>query len=318
LGFLDSKSRLLDTFLTDEGRKQIASGRLRAVYYSFSDAEMDYDRSTVVSGGLDETYRPQLEAGSTVFDRIALQADDSGRLVALNTSASFGYPVLHGQFLSSSADVTKRNVPVTASQFSSLSETLLDSSLANLRNLFILGSADPSDLREKSFSLSTRESTFIITAKKPISQEGLTSAHIDSIEALFQDRRLSHIPNFQFLPPVNKPRLGTSRRSPLGVFVDTSQGPILSFEEVDRELRHLDALGFSTTVEFSETSKQNNLFCQFYESADGVMTKLDVVDFGEFAGPEGSTRHVFFAGKVFKDSTGSHTFVNLFTLVFEG
>ena len=47
------------------------------------------------------------------------------------------------------------------------------------------------------------------------------------------------------------------------------------------------------------------------------MIKLDVIDFGLFPGEnEKTTKHVFFAGKIFIDNNGSSTFVNMFTLIF--
>ena len=67
------------------------------------------------------------------------------------------------------------------------------------------------------------------------------------------------------------------------------------------------------------------------------MTKLDVIDFGLFTltnnelkdiseedfrraqdrGQSVATKHVFFVGKLYVDSQGSHTFINVFTLIFE-
>ena len=73
------------------------------------------------------------------------------------------------------------------------------------------------------------------------------------------------------------------------------------------------------TVNFSETSKANNVFAQMFEITPNNMTKLDVIDFGTF--PSGDVDkpdvHVFFVGKIYLDSFGRHTYVNLFTLVFE-
>ena len=37
-GLLDPKKRVLDTFMTEEGRKQASTGRMRVEYVSFSDA----------------------------------------------------------------------------------------------------------------------------------------------------------------------------------------------------------------------------------------------------------------------------------------
>lgn len=56
-GFLDSKERVVDMVLTDYGRKLYSKGKLRFVYYAFSDDEIDYDpwitNSAYISGTLD-------------------------------------------------------------------------------------------------------------------------------------------------------------------------------------------------------------------------------------------------------------------------
>ena len=73
------------------------------------------------------------------------------------------------------------------------------------------------------------------------------------------------------------------------------------------------------TITFYETSLENNLIGQFFEIGQSSFKKLDVIDFGEFVTEDEDfpEKHVFFVGKVYPDSKGSYTFVNMFTLVFE-
>ena len=75
-------------------------------------------------------------------------------------------------------------------------------------------------------------------------------------------------------------------------------------------------------IEFSNTSRLNNIVMQMFEisGCNGTMTKLDVIDFGEFNDPNDSDRvskRVFFAGKVYLSESGIPTFVNLFTIVID-
>ena len=97
-------------------------------------------------------------------------------------------------------------------------------------------------------------------------------------------------------------------------YADINQREITNFEELSL---HLDNKPYEE-VEFTQTSKENNLVCQMFEvdSESSNLTKLDVIDFGEF-NDGGINRRVFFTGKIFIDSIGLPTFVNLFTLVFE-
>ena len=51
-GILNPKQRIFDSIVTQEGRAQIASGKLKAEYYSFSDSGAIYQLDTIISGGL--------------------------------------------------------------------------------------------------------------------------------------------------------------------------------------------------------------------------------------------------------------------------
>ena len=55
-GILDPKVRIIDTVITQEGKRQIAQGGLRAVYASVSDSKSFYG-GTVASGSLDASSR---------------------------------------------------------------------------------------------------------------------------------------------------------------------------------------------------------------------------------------------------------------------
>lgn len=313
-GILDPKKRVLDTILTTEGRKQIAQGRLKAEFYSFTDAGMFYKQDTIVSGGLDETYRIQLESTNRLQDTITIEADDSGRLTGFPISGSDRYIFRGGQILSSSSE--NETVAVTGSKYASLSETLLDSSINNFKNLYILRSPDPIDLKEREFIVGPKEATFTITKNKPFSTASITTARVNDVEGFFQDKRLSHIPNYEFMPPVNKPRLGAQEATSLGEFINLNQEPVLTFQDVERETERYEEMGYAQEFLFTETSRQNNLVGQFFESAENQLQKLDVIDFGTFTNTDGETKHVFFVGKVYNDDLGVDTFVNLFTLIY--
>lgn len=290
----------------------MASGDFKPTFYSFSDLGMIYTRDTIVSGGLDETYRLMFEAASLPQDQVSLGADDSGMVNAFPMSGSEAFIIRQGQILSGS-----NNEPLTGSQFASLADSLLSSSINNFQNLYILTSPDPLDLVEKEFLIGPTDTTFSITTNKPIDKTNeLQKTNVDLIESFFYDKRLSHIPNFDFLPPINKRTNKNEPVKPLGEFVNLKQESIQTFDQLETELKLAEQNGFAETVRFYETSRENNLFCQMFESSGDKLKKLDIIDFGEFVVGE-QTKHVFFAGKVFMDSTNTPTFVCLFTLVFQ-
>ena len=66
------------------------------------------------------------------------------------------------------------------------------------------------------------------------------------------------------------------------------------------------------TITFLESSRNNNIFCQFFEAGNASINKLEIIDFGVI-----NNKRYFFAGKVFVDNNQISKFINLFTLVFE-
>jgi len=319
MGLIDSKQRILDSILTRQGRSQMASGKLRAEYVSFSDAGAVYQLDTIISGSSGVTDRLTFEAGSYPQDQVTLEADDSGRLYGTFPGQSAELVIVRqGQILTGSTRAEQ--VPVTGSQFNSMAGTLLSSSIDNFKKLRLLSSPDPIDDRYDQFLVGPNAVKFTISPDRLPTPSGLQTISIDQAESLFQDKKLSHLPNFKFLPPVNKARVGSSAQKSLGMYVNVNQSPILNYQELETELKAAEAIGYKQTIYFTETSRENNIFGQFFELSNGSLVKLDVIDFGLFPGDVagGTSRHVFFAGKVYTDSKGTSTFINLFTLVLEG
>lgn len=331
-GLLNNKERILDTVFTLEGRRQVASGKMRAEFYSFTDSGTWYTLSDIyASGSKDLITRLELESCNLPQDQVTFEADDSGRLSVKEYKTSTGdvISVINGQIFSSSLSSTSVDI-TDETVFSSLAGDLLcSSSINNFKNLQIIGSPNILDEDKEGFVVSPTSVTFSLTDNTPFGPRDTKTANIDHIESLFADKRLSHIPNFKFMPPVNKD--GSS----LGNFVNIGQKPIFEYADLKSELDQVERLGFKQTVYFTEISNQNPVFGQLFEVGGGYLTKLDIIDFGIFIlknneiqimsqdeldrardlGKEITTKHVFFAGKIYVDSNGSQTFVNLFTLV---
>ena len=78
-GILDSKTRILDFVLTDEGRRQVAKQKLNMSFASFTDGSTFYE-SDIASGSSDATVRLYLESLSSIRkDQISVITDDDGR-----------------------------------------------------------------------------------------------------------------------------------------------------------------------------------------------------------------------------------------------
>jgi len=318
-GLLDPKTRVLDTVITNEGRRQAATGKMNVEYVSFSDAGAIYALDTLVSGGLDFTSRLTFEAGNLPQDSIVFETDDSGNLLANFVDGDNGYRVRAGKVFPVLTGSTRFEAPfISGSQFASLATTLLSSSLENFKKLSILASPDPLDINFNEFIIDKTQLTYKINDTNPISSAGIQEIDIDKVESIFFDKRLSHIPNFQYMPPINKPRIGKTNSLVIGSYKNLNQAPYVSYQDLATELSASQQTGYSYDIDFTETSRQNNLLCQFFEVYSDGMKKLDVIDYGIFPPDQnGNAHHVFFVGKVFIDSNNTPTFVNMFTLVWE-
>lgn len=319
-GILSNKERIFDAVVTQEGRRQIASGEFKPTYVSFSDSSAIYESDTVTSEQAEEGVIPHrfvLEAASALpKDAITLEVDDSGMLNAFTVSGSERMAIKHGQVYSMQDHYPQQ---VTGSAFASMAGSILGTSIDYFKQLMILktpGQGSPSG----DFEVAPKSIRFdMVEGKQPYASSSLTTVSIDAADSLFQDRRLSHIPNFQFLPPVQKN--GVRQIVPLGTYNNLGQTPITTMKQIDDEVSSLQKIGYANQVRFIQTSKSNNLFCQMFEvgADDNTLSKLDVIDFGEFPNGDSSigTKHIFFAGKVYQDSYGVQSFVCMFILVFE-
>lgn len=310
MGILDNKTRMLDTILTIEGRKQLASGKLKAAFVTFTDGETFYEADSV-SGSSDPTTRIFLEICSLPQDQITFKADESGKLTQYR-GTTLG--VIDGKVLSSSSDSFSEIV--TGSQFMSASEELLGSAIDNFEKLYAIRTDEAFFDDERDFEVNTDSITFSITDKSPLGKREIKSISIDKVESLFQDKRLSHLPNFMYLPPVNKATTPGGHTTSLGNFpVIGQRSTPLTFDQIKAETSEKD----QRIIDFSKTTLRSNVFCQIFEIKQDRLVKLDVIDYGQVItdDPIFPEKRVFFVGKVFIDSTGAQTFVNMFTLIYE-
>lgn len=337
-GILDQKSRVLDSIITEEGRRQISQGQLKAVFYSFSDIGAFYKLTDQFDSGSinqNNSFRFSIESTNEPKDSITFESDDSGRLKVKEfiSIGSSSVKIHNGMIISGSVAGNTRIISGTDDDFAPLITGILSKSIDNFKNQYIIGSPDLLDNRFNEFLISNKNIQFVVSEDAPILSQrngGTQDANINNIESLFADKRLSHVPNYKYLPPVNKPRLGSAVTLPLGLYPHFGQEPITNYEDLKKEFKSIEDAGYCAEISFTETSKANRTVSQFFEISEGILSKLDCLDFGIFTvnneqisendleqiENQQTTKHVYFVGKLFKDSNGSTTFVNIFSLVF--
>ena len=315
-GILDKKTRIMDNIITLAGKKQMASGRLRFEFISFTDSDTFY-KGDIVSGSADASKRIFFEATSKNQDSITFETDDSGKLIP-NSRIYEGASLTTDAIFSKTTSTEKYGDYVYTSgsgDFASLSGGIITGSLDNFKNLRMLGTRRGKDAF-KNLRLSTTELYYEMSSDVPFPGGTGEEINIDAVEPLFIDKRLSHIDNFKFLPPVFPPVPGFDDGGELGKYINLNENDELTYEDLLSELSGKESL----SVDFESTSDANNIVMQMFETGNGKFIKLDVIDFGDIYHSEddvSSQKRVFFIGKVFLDSLKMPTFVNLFTMVID-
>ncbi len=326
-GILDSKSRVLDAIVTFEGRSQLAKGGLDVRYVSFSDAGTFY-KADIASGSQDASDRLYLEACNLPQDQVTFQADTSGHLMPFANGSAI--QVVGGQFISYSLTAVTGNVMSGSTQsarvmkgdeFAYTAKQLLKSSTQNFSRLYMLSTRDHM-FEDEGFGLSNQNVTFTIGNNSPIADPTLFAANVNQVESLFSDVRMSAVPNFKFLPPLNKvvdagldkTDFRATTKHQLGHYKPWGRPHVfgLTKEQLDLELLHHEMMKCSRTISFDPTSINNHLVAQVLEVNYNIMNKMDVIDYPV----PGTSSRYFFVGKVMTDENGTDTFIHIFTLVF--
>jgi len=305
-GILDKKQRVLDTIITDEGRRQMSRGKMNIRYATFTDQDTVYESDTV-SGSADTSYRYHFEAFSRPQDIISFEANDVGNLIR---SPAGNFAMKDGKIIMPSTTSYLQLADTTDN--AELTSNILSSAFNSFKDLYAIASIDVL-ATENEFNVSQHNIKFNITNNLLAEKQAIDTLSIDAVESLFQDKRLSHAPNFKFLPPINKPTTQNPQGQKLAPFNRIDQGDVYTFQELQNDIAGCEV----AKISFSETSRDNNIFGQFFDLRQDRTIKLDVIDFGEFTDEVGDSKHVFFAGRIFKDVYGAHTYINIFTFIFE-
>ena len=320
-GILNKKERMLDMIVTTEGRRQATQGQMRIAYATFTDMHTFYQASGSFGVAEPADSRIFFEATNRIQDIIVpeLEPGNSLRPFRAGDFTVDGKTMASGSF---KVGFVERQNFLTGSQIIDADVPLMTSIASNFQDQRILRTSDPfSDTDDFTLSHDEHEfkmSKFTKFSKAPPGKKFNTTysvANVDASTSLFMDKRFAHFPNFDYLPPVNMPPPNREIGDPIGKYVQLNEPADLTFEEISQSLIERE----TTKIEFGDTSRDNNLACQFFEfSKDGV-EKLSIVDGGEFddGDPLSPGRQVYYVGKIIIDSTGAETFFNIFTVVFD-
>lgn len=282
-GILDPKTRVMDVVITDEGRRQMASGLMELAYVTFSDADVVYAKD-LVSGTVDTTTYPHLEAStSQPHDLITYVTDDFGSLQPFKSLNS--YTVRSGEILSGSDGVYS---PVTSSAaFGAIVGDIVESSAEAFRKLQLLYTHDEFS-SENDLNTSDQKMIFKINDGVKSKYDGMS---IDDLPTLIEDKRFANLVNFSYLPPTY--RDGDTKKS-TGIIYKN----VLMTDGSDIAVKK---------VYFSQDEKKRLLF-QFFEVSGGKIKKLSAYRVA---------KSTYIVGKLYVNSSDVTCFCKLFSIKFE-
>jgi len=297
-GLLDPKSRVLDTIITPEGRRQMFSGGMRIAYATFSDIGFPYDgdqNNIFVSSSI----HFNLEAFSTSNDIIFPITNDNGQLFEYSGDSTSITPPGDVIIRDGSNDIDFGLV-IAQTVSESLKKQQIASTLDVIR-------------KDEGLSSNLKNINFTITNDRPFDGEPSVSSITDA-DSLFADKRLSKLPNFMFLPPIqNSGEIG-SQSTGLGEYTSFAESNDIDDGSFFADLNELE----EATIELSRLTEYNDLAIQMYEIVGSNVKKLDIIKYGRVGiSREGSSTDLYFVGKVFFDGFDVPTFINIFTLVIE-
>jgi len=356
-GILDKKSRIIDIVVTPEGRKQMHSGEYRPLYASFTDSQSFYESDPVSGSSdateriYFESFSLPIDQITYETDEsgMLLGFNPGGNLV------TFGDGGLYETISDEDMALQPKSshfVLVGSSSFASQSARLMSGSVDNIKKLQLLCSTKLAKSTNNPFIVNRNLIEFRINNTVPFGThpENKTIS-INSAEPVLYDKRLAHEPNYKFLPPKTKrgsllahyrnyEQAGFNKFSDLTDIIgkmpkDDIEDPrqeifrdrslirpttIQSATQLDQAIKGIYQ---SEMITFDNTTIENNMLAQVFEVnnlGQKRLLKLDIIDRGileDENDPLRPQKHVFFVGKVVTDSYGIHSFINLFTLVFD-
>jgi hypothetical protein len=287
MGILDPNTRIVDTILTVEGRRQLAHGGLDVAFYTFDDAGVIYDDDG--HGVVDDAARRlAIEACQLPQDTLVSDANELGELLS---SISGSITIIGGRAFNASGSAT---VAVTPADDDAIIASLDPSTALRFNSSLHTVSA----IDAGAFELKPAAIKFAIMNDAPLAQREQL-ADVDHIDPFFADPTLAHIINFAYLPPINPDGTQLGNYQPIGPVDPPS----------DDDITQLIANAQNYTTYMQPAPIENRIAIQIVVVSHGKVNRLAAVDRGTI----GTSRIVHY-GRIFRNSRGQFVFCRLFTV----
>jgi hypothetical protein len=295
-GILNNKQRILDAIFTVDGRRQMAAGTMEISFVSFTDEGLFYssDDGIVANPGDNMIC---LEATSLPRDVIIPEADDDG---AFSLSLADNSKMVNGRrIISGSETVTTGTMNAYSGSLS-----VMQTAMYHFDWQQIIGTAVLDPFEIKKFKTSKNS----VNLKTDLSIKN----SVDKLKPILFDDNLSHMVNLKYLPPEY---MENNEEFPLGNYPKITSEEHTTYDTFEAD--ELDNSISSDDLDFHEVSETNNLLGQCFEITATGVTKMAIIDYGEFREEDKIQGRVFYLGKIVRDAAGTPKFIRVFTLVFK-
>lgn len=289
MGILDSKTRVIDLILTNEGKRQLVNGQMITEYVSFSDSSISYDN--------EDLEKLILEANNLPQDEITPEADANELIRKILTP---NFKIINGNIfdLKSNTISGSNEFFISGSISNEFFDEIAKSSFENFNKLQIINSYD-------SFEDINNISTDKLNDKFTIRNDDnfIGKLNINNMDSIFLDPDASTSLNYLYLPPI-----------------DNNENPIFDYgfkKNTNKILTNDDLLKRLDTrkkITFNIESLEK-AFIQIYQNIPNStkLKKLDIIKYGNI----NDLGVVYFVGRLLVDDTGNSTFYRMFTLVLK-
>jgi len=300
-GILNSKQRIMDVIVTNNGRRQIADGTFEITYASFSDQGIFY---------LDDGAGFADDAGSRLmFESYSSNTDiiipeiNSHNAISMDTSS--GKNIVKGSVVYEVSGKSATFLSGSVDVFSS-SNDVIQTAIDHFDWLQVIGTKNTSTTREY-FNLSSNEITFQRPAVTPIPM------HIDSLPALWSSATTNSQPQFKYMAPIYESN-GVSY--PMATYTKLTSEPVLNFSTLKSNLE--ESASMQEEIDISTSDGITNLLIQCFEIEGAEIKKLAMVNYGSFYDENGKFKgSVYHLGKMYRDSENIPKFIRLMSVLFE-
>jgi len=203
--------------------------------------------------------------------------------------------------------ISSRSVVTDSEGFSSAVDSITAASFESFNQQNFITTRDKRNNID--FSISQSKDEFTYTIDSGYDNEIVDMISLNSLPSFINDKKFANVPNFKFLPPVNK-----NDKTPNGIYANLNESKELNSAVLDEIIGNSQSLDLN----INSTRDGNNFLIQVFEKGDSSkkIAKLDMIDAGEFY-IDGVYKKIVFLGKSIIDSYNQPTFVNIFTLEIE-